>query len=339
MENNIILNVKKLKKYFPIQKGFLRKVTGHVKAVNDISFKIINGETLGLVGESGCGKSTLGRTLLRLIKPTSGDIIFTTKRHNNEDNKNINIDITNASKAELKEARKNMQIIFQDPYSSLNPRMKIGNFIGEPIIVYKTLDRSDIKDRVHQLLSIVGLKPEYYDRYPHEFSGGQRQRICIARALALNPKFIVADEALSALDVSIQLQILNLMKDLQDEFRLTYLFISHDLAVIKLISDRIAVMYLGKIVEIANTEQIFDDMKHPYTQALISSVPIPDPDLKTKRLVLKGDVPNPVNLPPGCPFHPRCRYAAKVCKNEVPFLRDIGENHRVSCHLSESFSF
>jgi oligopeptide/dipeptide ABC transporter ATP-binding protein len=325
-----------MKKFFPIQKGILKRVVGHVKAVNDISINIYEGETLGLVGESGCGKSTLGRSILRLTKPTAGRVVIQSKRMNQKDNKDVKIDITSASKSQLKQARRNMQIIFQDPYSSLSPRMKIGDFIGEPFTVYSKMNRNDRRKQVNKLLVTVGLKKEHFDRYPHEFSGGQRQRIGIARALALEPQFIVADEPLSALDVSTQLQILNLLRDLQKEFGLTYLFISHDLAVVKLISDRIAVMYLGKIMELADAETIFKNMKHPYTQALISAIPIPDPDHQTKRLVLKGDVPNPVNIPTGCLFHPRCQYVEEVCKIKEPSFRDIGEKHWVSCHFAES---
>ncbi|TYT22491.1 ABC transporter ATP-binding protein [Dictyoglomus thermophilum] len=321
----IIIEVKNLKKYFPIKRGIiLSKHVGDVKAVDDVSFYIRKGETLGLVGESGCGKSTVARTIIRLLEPTDGQIIFD------------GIDITKLSNKDLRKIRKDMQIIFQDPYSSLNPRMTVSEIIGEPLEVHGIVRNSQEKEkRVQELLELVGLAPYHATRYPHEFSGGQRQRIGIARALALNPKFIVADEPTSALDVSIRSQIINLMQDLQKEFKLTYLFISHDLAVIRHICDRIAVMYLGKIVEIANNDDLYNSPLHPYTQALLSAIPIPDPEVaeKRKKIVLTGDVPSSVNPPSGCRFHPRCPSVMDICSKEEPILKEINPGHFVACHL------
>ncbi|ACK42443.1 MULTISPECIES: ABC transporter ATP-binding protein [Dictyoglomus] len=321
----IIIEVKNLKKYFPIKRGIvLSKHVGDVKAVDDVSFYIRKGETLGLVGESGCGKSTVARTIIRLLEPTDGQIIFD------------GIDITKLPSRDLRKIRKDMQIIFQDPYSSLNPRMTVSEIIGEPLKVHGIVKNSKEKERrVQELLDLVGLAPYHATRYPHEFSGGQRQRIGIARALALNPKFIVADEPTSALDVSIRSQIINLMQDLQKEFKLTYLFISHDLAVIRHICDRIAVMYLGKIVEIANNDDLYNSPLHPYTQALLSAIPIPDPEMakKRKKIVLTGDVPSPVNPPLGCRFHPRCPNVMDICSKEEPKLKEIKPGHFVACHL------
>ncbi|MGC8813263.1 ABC transporter ATP-binding protein [Dictyoglomus sp.] len=321
----IIIEVKNLKKYFPIKRGIvLSKHVGDVKAVDDVSFYIRKGETLGLVGESGCGKSTVARTIIRLLEPTDGHIIFD------------GIDITKLPSRDLRKIRKDMQIIFQDPYSSLNPRMTVSEIIGEPLKVHGIVKNSKEKERrVQELLDLVGLAPYHATRYPHEFSGGQRQRIGIARALALNPKFIVADEPTSALDVSIRSQIINLMQDLQKEFKLTYLFISHDLAVIRHICDRIAVMYLGKIVEIANNDDLYNSPLHPYTQALLSAIPIPDPEMaeKRKKIVLTGDVPSPVNPPLGCRFHPRCPNVMDICSKEEPKLKEIKPGHFVACHL------
>jgi len=321
----IIIEVKNLKKYFPIKRGIiLSKHVGDVKAVDDVSFYIRKGETLGLVGESGCGKSTVARTIIRLLEPTDGQIIFD------------GIDITKLSNKDLRKIRKDMQIIFQDPYSSLNPRMTVSEIIGEPLEVHGIVRNSQEKEkRVQELLELVGLAPYHATRYPHEFSGGQRQRIGIARALALNPKFIVADEPTSALDVSIRSQIINLLQDLQKEFKLTYLFISHDLAVIRHICDRIAVMYLGKIVEIANNDDLYNSPLHPYTQALLSAIPIPDPEVaeKRKKIVLTGDVPSSVNPPSGCRFHPRCPSVMDICSKEEPILKEINPGHFVACHL------
>lgn len=315
-----LLEIKDLIKHFPISGGFFGRKTGDVKAVDGVSLSVEDGETLGLVGESGCGKSTLGRCLLRLIEPTSGDVIF--------ENQNI----TKMNFDNMREMRRKMQIIFQDPYASLNPRMRIGEIIGEGLQIHGIAEGVDLKERVMALLAKVGLREEQYGRYPHEFSGGQRQRIGVARALALNAKFIVADEAVSALDVSIQAQILNLLQDLQEEFNLTYFFISHDLRVVEHVSDRVAVMYLGKIVEIAPADQIYTDGQHPYTRALLSAAPVPDPTRKTDRIVLQGDVPSPINPPSGCSFHPRCPFAQKICSEEEPSLVYEG-NQGVACHV------
>lgn len=322
----ILLEVRNLKKYFPVRRGVLRRVVAHVKAVDGVSFFIREGETLGLVGESGCGKTTAGRTILRLLDPTEGNILF---RNNGKA-----VDIAKVSNRAMKPLRRQMQIIFQDPYSSLNPRMTIGDIIGEPLVVHRVGTSAEREARVKELLEAVGLNPQYVKRYPHEFSGGQRQRIGIARALALGPKLIICDEPVSALDVSIQAQVLNLLEDLQKEFGLTYLFIAHDLSVVRHISDRVAVMYLGKIVEMAETEELFRNPRHPYTEALLSAVPVPDPDYQRERIILKGDVPSPVNPPSGCYFHPRCPYAQPICKEQEPPFTDIGGEHFASCHFS-----
>jgi len=323
----LLLEVNNLKKYFPVRRGVFRRTVGWVKAVDDISFFIKNRETLGLVGESGCGKTTCGRTILRLIEPTSGQAIFY------KDGRAV--EIFKLRGKQLKELRREMQIIFQDPYSSLNPRMTIGDIVGEPLVVHRVGRKKEIRQRVAELLEAVGLNPQYMKRYPHEFSGGQRQRIGIARALALEPKLIIADEPVSALDVSIQAQVLNLLEDLQVQFGLTYLFIAHDLSVVKHISDRVAVMYLGKIVEMAGTDELFADPKHPYTEALMSAVPVPDPDFHMERIILQGDVPSPVNPPSGCYFHPRCSYAKEVCSTTAPEFRDLGGEHFAACHFAE----
>ncbi len=327
-QNEILLEVRNLKKYFPVRRGVLRRVVAHVKAVDGISFFIRQGETLGLVGESGCGKTTVGRTILRLIDPTEGSILWR--------NNGATVDIAKLSNRALKPLRRQMQIIFQDPYSSLNPRMTIGDIIGEPLVVHRVGTPAEREARVKELLEAVGLNPQYMKRYPHEFSGGQRQRIGIARALALGPKLIICDEPVSALDVSIQAQVINLLEDLQQEFGLTYLFIAHDLSVVRHISDRVAVMYLGKIVEMAETEELFRNPKHPYTEALLSAVPVPDPDYQRERIILKGDVPSPVNPPSGCYFHPRCPYAQPVCREQEPAFADVGGEHFVSCHFSQT---
>ena len=319
-----LLEVNHLQKYFPVRSGLFSKVTASVKAVDDVTLDIMPGETFGLVGESGCGKTTVGRTILRLMEPTGGEAIFEGDNIFAMDSKT------------LRATRRRMQIVFQDPYSSLNPRMTVGSIVGEPLLVHKLAKGQALTDRVYQLLNRVGLRPEHFSRYPHEFSGGQRQRIGIARALALNPKFIVCDEAVSALDVSIQAQIINLLKDLQEEFHLSYLFITHDLNVVQYIAKRIAVMYLGKLAEVAPSETLFMNAKHPYTRALLSANPLPDPTTKHERILLPGDVPSPLNPPSGCRFHTRCPEVMDHCKTTEPPLIQIGtleDNHKVWCHL------
>jgi len=319
--NTAVLKVEGLKKYFPIKKGILSRTVGHVYAVDGVSFQIYEGETLGLVGESGCGKSTVGRTVLRLLEPTEGTIEID------------GTDITNLNKPELRDFRREMQIIFQDPYSSLNPRMTAGDIVGELLKVHGICDGKEKEDRVAELFDRVGLRQNQMENFPHQFSGGQRQRIGIARALALNPRLIIGDEPVSALDVSIQAQVINLLMDLQEEFKLSYLFIAHDLAVVEHISDYIAVMYLGRIVEYTDKKTLFTNPQHPYTEALLSAVPIPDPTIKRKKIILQGDVPSPIKPPSGCHFHTRCPYAEARCRVEVPTLKEIAPGHQVSCHL------
>lgn len=316
-----LLQVRHLVKYFPIKKGVFRQTVGWVRAVDDVSFDVYEGETLGLVGESGCGKTTTALTILRLEEPTRGQVIFDGK------------DITKLKRRDMRKMRKSMQIIFQDPYSSLDPRMKVKDIIAEGMLTHNMLNGRNKYKRVGDLLERVGIPADYMDRFPHEFSGGQRQRVGIARALALEPKIIMCDEAVSALDVSIRSQIINLLKDLQNEFKFTYLFIAHDLSVIKYISDRVAVMYVGKMVELADKKALFDDPLHPYTQALISAVPVPNPDYKKKRIVLQGDVPSPANPPKGCRFHPRCFKAMDICSKVEPELLEVKPGHFVACHL------
>jgi peptide/nickel transport system ATP-binding protein len=319
-----LLEVTGLKKYFPVRSGIFSRVSAWVQAVDDVTFHLNQGETLGLVGESGCGKTTVGRSILRLMEPTAGEVIFEGKN------------VLTLTPRELRQTRRRMQIIFQDPYSSLNPRMTIGAIVAEPLKIHEIAKGQDLQDQVNQLFIRVGLRPEHQSRYPHEFSGGQRQRVGIARALALNPKFIVCDEAVSALDVSIQAQILNLLRDLQQEFHLSYLFITHDLNVVQYLADRIAVMYVGKFAEVAPTEDLFSTPKHPYTQALLSANPVPDPTAPPKRIILPGDVPSPLNPPNGCRFHPRCPEVMDVCKTVEPKLTQIGppeKGHQVWCHL------
>ena len=329
-EQEILLEVNGLKKYFPVQEGLFRRETGAVQAVDGVTFKIRRGETLGLVGESGCGKSTTGQTILHLLEPTSGQVILEGQ------------DLTALSREELRLARRNMQMIFQDPYASLNPRMTVGSIIGEALEIHGIGDRESRKFRVNELLQLVGLNPYFVNRYPHEFSGGQRQRIGIARALATNPAFIVADEPISALDVSIQAQVINLLEELKDKLGLTYLFIAHDLSMVRYISDRVAVMYLGRIVELSDRIEVFDRPLHPYTQALLSAIPVPDPDAESqrKRIILAGDVPNPANPPAACRFHTRCSYATEICRKEDPEFRNLGSDakpHHVACHHAEQF--
>jgi len=315
-----LLQVKNLKKYFPIKGGILSKTVGHVQAVDDISFDLYPGETVGLVGESGCGKSTAARTILRLIEPTGGEVFFEGQ------------DILKLGKKPMRALRRQMQIIFQDPYASLNPRMTVASIVGEPLEIHHIAKGRAKEERVANILEKVGLRPEHMRRYPHEFSGGQRQRIGIARALALNPKLIIGDEPVSALDVSIQAQVINLLEDLQREFNLTYLIIAHDLSVVEHISNRVAVMYLGKIVELATDRELYQNPSHPYTEALLSAVPRPDPSIKKQRILLPGDVPSPINPPSGCRFHTRCLYAKADCKTVEPPLQDIGGGHYVACH-------
>lgn len=319
-QNRKLLEVRNLVKWFPIKKWFFEK-KAYVKAVDDVDFDIYKGETLGIAGESGCGKSTLLRTILRLIEPTSGTIVYNGK------------DITHMSKKELRKIRQHMQIVFQDPYSALDGRMKVGKIIEEPLIINKLYpDKKERMARVEELMSQVGLDPSYIDRFPHEFSGGQRQRIVIARALATNPQLLVCDEAVSALDVSVRAQVLNLLADLQENLNLTYLFISHDLSVIEHICDRVAIMYLGKVVEIGTKDEIFNDPQHPYTKALLSAIPRVGQKNRTNRIILQGDIPSPVNPPEGCRFHTRCPYATEQCKT-VPPVVDMGNGHQVACHL------
>lgn len=320
--NDALLRVRNLKKYFPIKKGVLKRTVGYVKAVDDVSFDIHKGEVLGLVGESGCGKTTIGRTILNLTRPTEGQTIF------NERN------VYELKPKENKALRTEMQIIFQDPYSSLNPRLSVGEIVGEAVREHKLASGRDVNRKVIEMLEKCGLTAGQVRRYPHEFSGGQRQRICIARALVLEPKFVVCDEAVSALDVSIQAQIINLLKGLQEDMDLTYLFISHDLSVVRFISDRIAVMYLGEIVELANKEELFENPKHPYTRALLSAVPAQTPAHRKERIILKGDIPSPANPPSGCRFHTRCQHAKDICKVEAPIFEDDGNMHFTACHFT-----
>jgi peptide/nickel transport system ATP-binding protein len=316
-----VLEVIDLKQYFPIKAGLMQRVVGHVKAVDGISFIIKRGRTMGLVGESGCGKTTVGKTLLRLNEKTSGDVFF------------FGFDIFAISRKELRTIRPKMQIIFQDPYSSLSPRLPVAEIIGEAVKEHHIVPDNEYDDHLDNVMKACGLQPYHKDRYPHEFSGGQRQRICIARALALNPSFIVCDEPVSALDVSIQAQIINLLKELQEKFKLTYLFISHDLSVVEHISDDVGVMYLGNLVEYGAKKDIFRNPKHPYTQALLSAAPIADPAAKMNRIILEGSIPSPANPPPGCKFHTRCRHVMEICKTVIPETKEIEPDHMVSCHL------
>ena len=320
-----LLEVRDLRKYFPIKRGFLKREVGHIRAVDDVNFYIDEGETLSLVGESGCGKTTTARCLLRALEPTSGSIQFRLQD-------GAVVDVATLPRPQLRPLRREMQMIFQDPFSSLNPRMTLLDIVGEPLLVHGVAKRREREARVAELLRVVGLRPEFMRRFPHAFSGGQRQRIGIARALALHPRLIVADEPVSALDVSVQAQVLNLMLELQTELGLTYLFVAHDLSVVKHISDRVAVMYVGKLVEMAPTDALFSTPRHPYTAALLSAVPEPDPRLRSNRMVLQGEVANPANPPSGCYFHPRCPYAIAACRTETPQLQEIAPAHFVSCH-------
>lgn len=321
MSNNL-LEVQNIKMHFPVKQKMFSKEKGFIKAVDGVSFTVKEGETLSIVGESGCGKSTTGRVLMKLLEATEGKVLFE------------GTDITDLTEDQIRPYRKEFQMIFQDPYASLNPRLTIKEIIEEPLIVHK-IRKEDRAERVAELLEVVGLSKYHGDRYPHEFSGGQRQRIGIARALAVNPKLIIADEPVSALDVSIQSQILNLLKDLQEMYQLTYIFISHDLSVVEHISDRVGVMYLGKLVELTDRDTLFQKPYHPYTQALLSAVPIPDPTFKRERIILKGDIPSPANPPSGCTFHTRCPFAQQICKEQIPEFREIVKDHAVACHFAE----
>lgn len=323
MTNEYLLQVKDLKKYFPIKKGLFNGNISNVKAVDGVSFNIKKGETLGLVGESGCGKTTCGRTILKLYEPTEGQIIYN------------GVNIEGLSEKQMLSYRRKMQIIFQDPYASLNPRMTVGDIIGESIDIHNLMKGNERKERIQYLLNVVGLNSDHINRYPHEFSGGQRQRIGIARSLAVEPEFIICDEPISALDVSIQAQVVNMLEDLQNELGLTYLFIAHDLSMVKHISNRVGVMYLGNLVEIGESNELYKNPLHPYTKALLSAIPLPDPDeaARRNRIVLEGDVPSPIDPPPGCKFAGRCRYAKDICRQTTPELRDMGDGHMAACHI------
>ena len=322
--DGVLLEVRNLRKYFPIRKGFFSRVAGFVKAVDGVNLEVRRGEVVGLVGESGCGKTTLARTVLRLVEPTGGEVFFD------------GIPVFSLKREELRRLRRRIQIIFQDPYGSLNPRLTVGSMIAEPIKIHKIARGRAVRERVADLLERVGIPPDHMNRYPHEFSGGQRQRIGIARSLAVGPELVVADEPVSSLDVSVQAQILNLLRDLQQQMGLTFLFITHDLSVVEYISDRVAVMYLGKIVEVAGTERLYRNVKHPYTQALMSAIPSLDPQTKSRRIVLAGDVPSPAAVPPGCPFHPRCPKVMPHCRVNPPVLKPVEPGHLVSCWLYDS---
>jgi peptide/nickel transport system ATP-binding protein len=333
-EKRIILDVKGLKKFFPIQAGVLRKTVGYVRAVDDLSFFVREGETLGLVGESGCGKTTAGRSILRLYEPTAGTVFFRSRLLSSNGESSM-INLMELDRAQMKTIRKEMAMIFQDPVGSLNPRMSVFDIISEPMVIHGEGNGSLIEERVVHLLDRVGLRPEHMRRYPHEFSGGQRQRIGIARSLSMAPQMIICDEPVSALDVSIQAQTLNLLQDLQADFNLAYIFVAHDLSVVQHISDRVAVMYVGKIVELTRAEVLYEYPLHPYTEALMSAVPKPDPKYESERIIMEGDVADPSNPPSGCYFHPRCRYAVDICMQEMPEFRELKPDHWVACHRAE----
>jgi peptide/nickel transport system ATP-binding protein len=326
-----LLEVRGLRKYFPIAKGLLQRVAGHVRAVDDVSFTVQEGETLGLVGESGCGKTTASRCILRAIDPTAGQVLYQTR-----DNKVV--DLAPMSRAELAPLRRDIQMIFQDPFGSLNPRMTLFDNVGEPLLVNGVRSRRERMDRVAELLRLVGLRPEFMHRFPHAFSGGQRQRIGIARALATNPRLVVADEPVSALDVSVQAQVLNLLLELQSRLRLTFVFVAHDLSVVRHISDRVAVMYVGQLVELAPMAAVFAHPRHPYTAALMRAVPVPDPRVRATDAILRGEVPSPASPPSGCYFHPRCQFAEDRCRRDAPLLRELAPGHLVRCHLAEQLT-
>ena len=335
--DNILLDVKGLQKYFPIHKGFLRKVVGHVKAVDDVTFYVRQGETLGLVGESGCGKTTAGRTILRLYEPTGGEVWFKSRLLAGGAEEKL-INLAGLDRAQMKLVRREIAMIFQDPINSLNPRMTVGDIIAEPMVIHGQYHQEESEAIIVNLLTRVGLRPDHLRRYPHEFSGGQRQRIGIARALSLNPRLVICDEPVSALDVSIQAQTLNLLQDLQRDFNLAYIFVAHDLSVVQHISDRVAVMYVGKMAEMADAEQLYMYPLHPYTEALMSSVPKADPKYKSERIIMQGDVADPSNPPSGCYFHPRCRYAKAICKEKAPEFRELKPDHFAACHLAEELT-
>lgn len=335
--DNTLLEVKGLKKFFPIQKGLFRKVVGHVKAVDDVNFFVREGETLGLVGESGCGKSTAGRSIIRLYEPTAGQVLFKSRLLGTEGNPKM-VNLLDLKPEEMKSVRKEISMVFQDPINSLNPRMTVSDIVAEPMAIHGLDNGRETEEIIVRLLERVGLRPDHLRRYPHEFSGGQRQRIGIARALSLNPRLVICDEPVSALDVSIQAQTLNLLQDLQKDFNLSYIFVAHDLSVVEHISDRVAVMYVGKVAEVATADELYSHPLHPYTEALLSAVPKPDPMYKSERIVMQGDVADPSNPPSGCYFHPRCRYAQEVCKLQTPEFRELKPDHFVACHRAEELT-